>query len=71
MVNINKLKAKMVEREMNVESTAERIGIDKATLYRRLKNPNEITIREADALAEVLEMTFEEATTIFFSQIVA
>lgn len=71
MVNINKLKAKMVEREMNVESVAEKIGIDKATLYRRLKNPSEITIREADALAEVLEMTFEEATTIFFSQLVA
>ena len=71
MVNVNKLKAKMVERGMNVETTAEAAGMNKATLYRRLNNPEEITIGEADALVSALEMDCPEAIAIFFSQIVA
>ncbi len=36
MVNVNKLKGKIVERGLNVENLAERIGLDRATLYRKL-----------------------------------
>lgn len=71
MVNVNKLKAKIVEQGLNVETTAERAGINKATLYRRLNNPEEITIGEADALVSALSMSFSDAVAIFFSQIVA
>jgi len=71
MVNVNKLRAKMVENGLNVETTAEKAGMNKATLYRRLNNPEEITIGEADALVSALDMSGGEAVAVFFSQIVA
>lgn len=71
MVNVNKLKAKLVELELNVETVAGQISIDKATLYRHLKTPDDITIKEADAIAKVLDLTRDEFTAIFFAQYVA
>ena len=35
MVNVNKLKAKMVELGTNVDELSEKIGMDRATFYRR------------------------------------
>lgn len=71
MVNVNKLKAKIVERALNVEAVAGMMSIDKSTLYRHLNSPDEITIREADEMSRVLGMTRDEAMVIFFSQFVA
>lgn len=71
MVNVNKLKAKIVETGLNVEGTAERAGMNKATLYRRLCKPEEITIGEADRLTKALQISGREAISIFFSQLVA
>lgn len=72
MVNVNKLKAKLMENGFNVEALAERIGVDKATLYRRLGNNGEnFTIGEADAISQVLHLTKEEVNAIFFAQFVA
>ena len=67
MVNTNKLKAKMVERGMNVEDLAKFTGIAKATIYRRFKNPSDITIEEADKLASTLDMNTDETRAIFFA----
>ncbi len=71
MVNINKLKGKIVEKGLKVERVAELMGIDKSTLYRKLGNSENITIKDADKLVEILEISTDEATAIFFSQYVA
>lgn len=72
MVNINKLKAILVEKELNVESLANMIGIDKSTIYRRLNGGGEdFSIKEADQIAEALNLSLEEVNLIFFSQFVA
>lgn len=72
MVNVNKLKGKIVEQGMNVEKLAKKIGIDKSTLYRKLQDEGEsITIKEASLIIEVLKLTTEEAHSIFFHQYVA
>lgn len=72
MVNVNKLKAKIVERGTNVETIASKIGMDKATFYRRLANEGStFTIGEADAISKELLLTKEEVNAIFFSQFVA
>ena len=72
MVNVNKLKGKIVEQGMNVEKLAKKIGIDKSTLYRKLQDEGEsITIKEASLIIEVLKLTAEEAHSIFFHQYVA
>lgn len=64
-MNMNKLRAKIVEREMNVEELATRIGITGPTLYRKMKIPMKITIGEAIQIKDVLELTDEEALEIF------
>lgn len=64
-MNINKLKAKIVENGMNVETLAERIGVDRSSLYRKLNNFEKITIGEAKKISNVLELTPDEATNIF------
>lgn len=72
MVNINKLKGKIVECGMSVEILAEKIGVNKSTLYRKLSSTDDVfTIREADLIAKELKLTYSEINAIFFSQIVA
>lgn len=72
MVNVNKLKAKLVEVGMNVEELSEKIGMDRATFYRRLSSNGEtFSIKEADSIINELGLTKEEVNAIFFSQFVA
>lgn len=64
-MNMNRLKAKIVEKEMNVEQLAEIIGMTGPTLYRKLRAPLKITIGEAIQMKDVLGLTDEEALEIF------
>ena len=66
-MNINKLKGKIVEKEMNVETLAEMIGINRSSLYRKLNNGENITIGEAVRIKDALSMTNAEAYDIFLS----
>lgn len=72
MVNINKLKGKIVECGLNVTELAYKIGIDRTTLYRKINSDGKnITIKEADLIAKELRLTYDEVNAIFFSQYVA
>lgn len=72
MVNINKLKGKIVERGLNISELAEKIGIDRATLYRKLGgNGESFSIRDADLISKALELSIDEVNAIFFAQYVA
>lgn len=71
-MNVNKLKAKMVEKGLNVTMVAERIGIDRSSLYRKLNNEGEtLTVKEAKAIVQVLDIPPLEAAHIFFGNDVA
>ncbi len=65
-MNIQKLKSKLVERGINVETLAGKLGIDRSTLYRKLDASEKFTIGEAQKIKTELELTTEEATSIFF-----
>lgn len=72
MININKLKGKIVEKGLSVEKVAVKIGIDKSTFYRKLNSGGQnITIKEANLLMRILDLSTDEAISIFFSQPVA
>lgn len=72
MVNVNKLKGKIVEKGFNITELAKKIGIDPSTLYRKLgNNGTALTIKEADMIVKSLNLTLAEANSIFFSQFVA
>lgn len=68
MVNINLLRGKIVERGTNVSEVAEKMGIDKATLYRRIADGDAFTIGEAQKITDILNLSHDEAVAIFFSQ---
>ena len=63
----NKLKAKIVEKGLNVEALADKIGLERSTLYRKLNNFEKISIGEAIRMKDALEMTDDEASSIFLS----
>lgn len=72
MVNVDKLKGKIVENRMSVDELAKKLEIHTSTLYRKLsKNGDELTIREIDIIANELNLSLKEINEIFFSQYVA
>ena len=72
MININKLKGKIIEKGFSIGLLADQLGIDKSTLYRKLsKNGESISIAEANKIAEILELDAKEIISIFFDQTVA
>jgi hypothetical protein len=71
MVNVNKLKGTFVEKGYSTAQVADGANIVLATLYRRMRNPDEFTIGEASAIANFLSLSANEATAIFFSESVA
>lgn len=64
-MNVQKLKGKIVEKGLNVESVAEKIGIDRSSLYRKLNNSENISCGEAIRIMDVLDLSDEEAMLIF------
>lgn len=71
MVNILKLKGKIIECGFTQDDFAKAIRIDKSTLSRKLKTGEDFTIGQANRIAKELNLTKEEALAIFFSHIVS
>lgn len=72
MTNTNKLRGKIVEKGMNVEILAKETGMNRSTFYRKLNSNGEnFTIKEADLIIRALQLSCDEAVSIFFSQYVA
>lgn len=67
MINVNKLKGKIVERGLSVQDVAKAIGISTASLYRKM-DPSGSTmyIHEAYEISRVLKLTLDEVNAIFF-----
>ena len=65
-MNAQMLKEKIKKKGMNVEMLAEKIGIDKSTMYRKLNMDISTTVAEAVKIKEVLALTAEDTKDIFF-----
>ena len=71
-VNVNKLKGKIIENGLTIALLAEKIGVDRSTLYRKLNNDGEtLLVKDANSIVAALHLTADEAMAIFFSQLVA
>lgn len=67
-MDIEKLKAKIVEKNTTVEEVAKAAGMDRSTFYRKMQPENKgFTVGEAKLIASELKMTSEEASAIFYS----
>lgn len=71
MVNVDLLRSKIAERRTNVSEIAADMGVDKATLYRRIADSGSFTIGEVEKITEILKLSHDEAISIFFSPTVA
>lgn len=70
MLDVQKLKGKIIEKGKTIETMSADLGINPSTFYRKLKN-NSFEIEEADRIATILSLSGAEASAIFFSQFVA
>ncbi len=69
MVNVNRLRGKMVERGYNVETLSKAIGVNTSTLYRKLARSDDMfTIANATRIGKILQLSPVEMTEIFFDQ---
>lgn len=72
MINVNKLKGKMVENGINADTLSSLIGIDRSTFYRKLNNHGEtFTVKEVNLICKHLKLSKDEAMDIFFTNFVA
>lgn len=72
MVNINKLRGKIIENGLSVKDLADKLEMDRSTLYRKMNSAGDtMTISDAEKISKILNMTLEEVNSIFFSEFVA
>ena len=64
-MDLNRLKGKIIEKGWNVETLAEHIGVERSSMYRKLNNFEKITIGEAKRIKDALDLSNEEASSIF------
>lgn len=64
--NMDILRGKMVEKRVSCEEMARKVGIDTSTFYRKMKlGGMTFTVGQMHKITEVLNLTHEEATSIF------
>lgn len=69
MVNIEKLRAAMEAGGVSIEDAASALGVNRATLYRRLQQAGaSFTLEEVSKLADLLRLNRAEMETIFFDR---
>ena len=69
MVNINRLKTALKQRNITIEQASEAIGIHPATFYRRIDRQGaKFTIEEVDALVKLLGIDNDDVAEIFFAE---
>lgn len=67
MVNVLKLKSKMLERGINGKQLSERLGMHQSTFYRRLHAAGEtFTVKDVTEIVRALDLNSKEASEIFF-----
>jgi predicted transcriptional regulator len=69
-MNANKLKAKCIEKGLNIETLSKNVGIGRGSFYRKLKDDS-FSVKEVRKIASSLELTQMEITDIFFNVNVA
>ncbi len=67
IINVQRLKGKIVERNHTQEAVAEAMGMNRSTFYRKMKNGgNGFTVGDIHKMIECVPLTKEEVMDIFF-----
>lgn len=65
-MNVNKLKAKLVENGLNVKAFARKLGLNPQTVYNKMNNDG-FKMAEARKIGEILNLSSTELCEIFFA----
>lgn len=68
MFNSDKLRGKMAEKKVTSEKMANFLGIDPATVYRKVNGKSEFTRTEIQQIAVLLGLTMQDLEEIFFAK---
>lgn len=71
MVDMRKLKARMVESGTGMPRLAEATSRSRSSLYRVLQHPEKLTVRDVRAIAATLRLSADDVQAIFFAPDVA
>ena len=68
-IDVYALKRKIAEKNTTLEGVASYLGIDRSTLYRKLRDGGRgVTVREAQLMASCLGLSLEETICIFWKR---
>lgn len=71
MVNTTKIKARMVELELNQTGVAAEMGIAQSTFNQKINNTRPMSLDEAEILQRILKVADADFGEYFFSRRVA
>lgn len=66
-MNANKLRGRLAEQRLTQEQLAAAIGINRATLHRKMDGASDFSREEMLAIREVLGLSDDDFMAIFFS----
>ena len=68
MPNLEKLNKAIDDKGVKRRFIAGKMGINEATLSKKLSGKNEFTVSEADALSSIIQLSVKERNEIFFER---
>lgn len=68
-IDVQKLKDTVAQKNTTLEAVAMILGIDRSTLYRKLKRGRSgLSLYEAQKISSFLKLSLDESLTIFWRQ---
>ena len=67
MINKNKLRGKIIEMGYTFRAFSEKLGINEATLHRKMNGTSDFTRKEILKIATLLNLSLIEKEEIFFA----
>ena len=68
MFRANLFKAKLAENDMNIKRLSDILGINEATLYRKMNGTSDFTRNEIQTIKLVLRLSIDDVENIFFAK---
>ena len=66
-IDVRYLKEKVIEKNTTLDAVAHSIGMDRTTLYRKLRSgASSLTVSDARGISDFLGLSFEETLRIFW-----
>lgn len=64
---VNEFRAEMVRQGMTVNDVSEKIGIDRASMYRKMNGTSDFMRNEIEKIINVLHLSGDDVLRIFFA----